>query len=358
MAVRVGKRLLLSQILFIAMAETKLAARATPRILRHAVPIVAWALASIALGVLVGLAAVILPPMGAFGIVAVAALVLLWVMPDLPLVSPGLVRKAFFVMVVADLCIPFYYTVQFGGLPWISARRLATFALIVPFMTAMAASSDARRVVIERIRSSGLIFICAVGYLVMATLSVGTSPLPSESGSALIEAILSWYVPFFAMIYIPRDNDDVIFILKIICICALFNTAAGIVEFIVHRNVFIDIFPKSMLDALIDNNPTLQELLPDNPRHFRNGLYRAASTFVTPLSFGELEIIVIPIALFFALHRKNLLERSFGWIVVLGGLVGIFSSGSRGGYVGVLLSVAVFVSMWAVRKGINNRARA
>jgi hypothetical protein len=40
------------------------------------------------LGFVVGLSAVILPPMGAFGIVAVAGLVLLWVMPDLPLVSP------------------------------------------------------------------------------------------------------------------------------------------------------------------------------------------------------------------------------------------------------------------------------
>jgi hypothetical protein len=43
--------------------------------------------------------------------------VLLWVMPDLPLVSPGLIRKALFVMLIADLCIPSYYTVQFAGLP-------------------------------------------------------------------------------------------------------------------------------------------------------------------------------------------------------------------------------------------------
>ena len=89
-------------------------------------PIVAWSVAAMALGLVVGLAAVILPPLGAFGIVAGAAVVLLWVMPDLPLVSPGLIRKAFFVMLIVDVSIPFYYMVQFPGLPWISARRLAS----------------------------------------------------------------------------------------------------------------------------------------------------------------------------------------------------------------------------------------
>ena len=55
-----------------------------------------------------------------------------------------------------------------------------------------------------------------------------------------------------------------------------------------------------MLQQLIENNPNLAMLLPDDANHFRNGLYRAESAFVTPLSFGEFEIIVIPIGLFFA----------------------------------------------------------
>jgi O-antigen ligase len=130
---------------------------------------------------------------------------------------------------------------------------------------------------------------------------------------------------------------------------------AGVVEFFRHRNVFIDIFPRGMLEQLIENNPTLEGLLPGD-RHFRNGLYRAVSTFVTPLSFGEFEIIVIPIALFFALHREKLFERSLGWAAVFGGLIGIFCSGSRGGYIGVLFSVAVFVAIWSIRKAVHNKA--
>ena len=116
MSVWTGNRFPYSKSLRSAIAETRLAARAAPRVVRHLAPIVAWAVASIFLGLVVGLAAVILPPLGAFGIVVIAGVVLLWVMPDLPLVSPRLIRKAFFVMLIADLCIPFYYMVQFAGL--------------------------------------------------------------------------------------------------------------------------------------------------------------------------------------------------------------------------------------------------
>jgi O-antigen ligase len=336
------------------MAETRLAVRAIPNVLRYLFPIVAWAIATIALGIVLGFSAVILPPMGAFGIVAVAGVVLLWVMPDLPLVSPGIIRKAFFFMLIADLIIPFYYTVQFSGLPWISARRLATFTLIVPFLVAVAASSEVRRHISERVRASLLIFICAVGFLAVATLSILTSISPTESTSALVDAVLSWYVPFFAMIYIAKDKNDVVFLLKIICLAAIFNTGAGVIEFFIKHNFFIQIFPTSMLNALISNNPSLADLLP-GPQHFRNGLYRANSTFVTALSFGEFEIIVIPIGLFFLLHRETLFERLLGGAVAFGGIVGIYSSGSRGGFVGVIASVAVFVAFYSIRKAVSSK---
>src|SRR3984957_14212938 len=354
MTTRIRNLLALSQIVSVAMAEARLVGRAIPNVLRYLAPIVAWAAATVALGVVLGLSAVILPPMGAFGIVAVAGVVLLWVMPELPLVSPGIIRKAFFFMLIADLIIPFYYTVQFSGLPWISTRRVATFTLIAPFLVAVAASSEVRRHIAERVRASLLIFICAAGFLAVATLSVLTSISPTESTSALVDAVLSWYVPFFAMIYIAKDKNDVVFLLKIICLCAIFNTGAGVVEFFLKHRFFIDIFPKGMLATMIESNPTLVNLLP-NPQDFRNGLFRASSTFVTPLAFGEFQIIVIPIGLFFLLHRESLLERLLGGAVAFGGIIGIFCSGSRGGFVGVFVSVAVFVTFYSIRKALSSK---
>jgi O-antigen ligase len=338
----------------VAAAETRLALRAAPGVVRSLAPIAAWAAASITMGIMVGFAAVALPPLGVFGIVAAVALVLLWATPDLPLVYPALIRKTYFIMLVVDLCIPNYYTVQIGGLPWLSARRFATFGLIAPFLLAIAASSEVRREIMERIRASRLIVVCALGFLVVASVSIFSSALPEESLSALVDCILSWYVPFFATLYVIKNKDDVILTLRIICCCALINTAIGLIEFKIKHRFLVDIIPKSMLNTLIQNNPML-EILVETEMYMRNGLFRASSTFLTPLAFGEFEMIVVPIALFFALYREKPLEKCLGWMAVLGGIVGIYASGSRGAYLGFMASTAVLMFAWPIRKARMSR---
>jgi O-antigen ligase len=110
-----------------------------------------------------------------------------------------------------------------------------------------------------------------------------------------------------------------------------------------------------MLDTLMTNNPRLTDLLP-GPGHYRHGHYRSESSFVTPLSFGEFEIIVIPIGLFFAFHRDNLFEKTLGWAVMFSGIIGIFCSGSRGGWLGVIVTGPIFVAIWSIRKMMRNKA--
>ena len=79
----------------------------------------------------------------------------------------------------------------------------------------------------------------------------------------------------------------------VICFCALFNTALGILEFHAQRRFLIDVFPPSMLNELIANNPVFEALL-NTQKYFRNGYFRASSTFMTPLAFGEFEMIDHP----------------------------------------------------------------
>ena len=45
-----------------------------------------------------------------------------------------------------------------------------------------------------------------------------------------------------------------------------------------------------------------------------------------------------------------------GWAVVFGGFLGVYVSGSRGGWVGVILSMAVFVAIWSIREAMKSKA--
>jgi O-antigen ligase len=63
----------------------------------------------------------------------------------------------------------------------------------------------------------------------------------------------------------------------------------------------------------------------------------------------------LPVGLFFAFHRQNFFERCLGWTVVIGAIVGVVISGSRGGYIGILVSTSVFVILWSIRKAVGHR---
>ena len=49
-------------------------------------------------------------------------------------------------------------------------------------------------------------------------------------------------------------------------------------------------------------------------------------------------------------------EKILGWAVVVGGFIGIFSSGSRAGWLGVIASLSVFVAIWSIRRALKSKA--
>ncbi len=191
------------------------------RFLVHTVPpIVGWTVAAVSLGILVGFSAVILPPAGVFIIPSIVGLVLLWAMPDLQAVPRKAVRKLFFVVLVADLCVPGYYAIAGVGLPWISVRRLVTFLLVAVFALVVSGSSADRARIRERLAAAKSISICAIGFLVMIGLSIVTADAPVAGISPSVDAFLTWYVPFFVVIFVIKDQQDFEKVFRIICMCA------------------------------------------------------------------------------------------------------------------------------------------
>lgn len=341
-------RSVLSRYVASAVGEMRMASRRAPAILRAAAVVAAWSALAILYGAIVGMAAVVLPPTGAFGLVAVSGLVLLLVMPDLPTVPITATRKALYVMLVINLCVPSYYTVQVAGLPWISARRLATFLLIVMFLPAAASSSTIRKIISERIRPSKWLVICAVGFLISISSSIISSVSRLETISAMVDAVLSWYVPFFALLYVIEGYEQILTLLRVMCACSIIVSFAGVIEFVTRHRYLLDVFPGSMLGALMESNPTFALLVNFNP--MRGGFYRASSIFTVSLSFAEFLILIIPVAIFFVVDSKRTSDRILGVAVIVMGIAGIFTSGARGGWVSLIASTAVYVAFAAVRR--------
>lgn len=308
---------------------------------------VRWSTGILFVGLLTGATAVILPPLAALGLVALVGVVLLWALPELRFIPEKQLRIIFCIMVLALLCVPAYFAIDTGVLPWISVRRIFVLVVIILFSLIVAGSKVAREKLIVTLCCNRLLTLFAVGFLIIIFLSIFTSANWPVSMKGLVDGILNWYVPLFACILIVRTEEDVILLLKIIAIAAIIDSLAGLIEFLLQRRYYFDIFPKSILNSMLSGNPALREMYYANP--FRNGLYRASSVYTVPLSFGELAAMVAPIGAYFVFHGRKWSEFALGVLTIVACLLALFCSGARGGYFSFLVAMPTMAIIWIIR---------
>jgi hypothetical protein len=330
-----------------ARGEMRLALAGVPALAWRALIIAAWASTAIVLGGLIGFMSVILPPIGMFILILAAAALLLWVMPDLPQLPDALIRRMFFIALVVDVTIPIYYAIRIEPLPLISLRRLVTYPLIALFAFAYSSSAESRRRIAHILSRNRVIAICVFGFPIVAFLSIFTSINPTETISSIVDMIIGVYAPFVLVLYVIRSHEDVEKFIRIFIWATLVISLIGILDFILQRNLYLDAMPKFLLDGLLENNPFMQALVYGNK--FRNGMYRAPSMFENSLSFAEFEAMMATFAAIFAIHGPKRSDKALGWVTLVACLLGVFASGSRGGYLAVFVGSVALVGMALIR---------
>jgi len=318
-------------------ARTK-PASSTPALFALGLPAYALAVgASAALGSPMASVAALMPLLGA----------LLWLLPDRDLISPRRLAAAFTVMIAAQLCIPSYYMLQISGLPWISLRRVAMAAMILPALLRLATCADARARMVSALGAAPLGLALNTGFALMAGLSILASSDPAASLQSFSDAAVNWGLPFLACLLVIGDETEGAKLVRLIGMASLFVAAVGVADFFAQRNFALQIFPARLLAAMAANNPGIQTLLDYDP--WRNSYFRALSIYITPLSFGEFAALCGPLGGFLVLHGEGFRDRALGLAVIAASLASLFVSGSRGGAVGFLISMLLFGLLFVIR---------
>lgn len=338
----------ITRLFAVARGETRLALTGAPEFAWRLVGVAVWASIAVLAGLIVGFAAVALPPLGLAGIIVPFILFLLWVVPDGFNPPEKLIRRMLLIVLFADICLPTYYSVQFPGSPWISIRRIFTFALIVLFAITFSASRPARQRIFDVIKDNPMIFVGVFGYIFMANISLFTALSTVSSLSALIDTYLEWYVPFFCAMYVLRDVEDVEMMVRFLCWCCIIITLAGVADFMMQKSIYISVMPQFMYDNLIATSDYARSQLQANLSH-RMGQVRVNGPYTVSLSFAEGEAMFAPFGAVLLLHGRSLWDRMFGSTVLVASLVGIYVSGSRGGYLSFLVGIFLLGSMMVVR---------
>ena len=95
----------LTSLFALARGETRLALAGAPQFVWRLLGVAGWASIAIFAGLLIGFAAVALPPMAMAGIVVPFVLFLLWVIPDGFVPPERLIRRLFLIALFADICL-------------------------------------------------------------------------------------------------------------------------------------------------------------------------------------------------------------------------------------------------------------
>jgi O-Antigen ligase len=311
-----------------------------------------WGFSVVFVGLVTGAIAVIVPPMALAGVVALTGVLLLWALPELRVVPEKLLRRFFFIMVFVQLSVPAYYAIDTGYLPWVSVRRLCFLAVIIFLGLTLAGSKSARGNISERLRSSRFLTMLTIGFLITIALSILTAMDWMRSLKSLFEVMLEWYIPMFACILVVRTDEDIVFLFKVIAIALIVDSIAGAIEFVLQRRYYFDIFPQSMLESMLYDNPALDAAY--QTITMRNGLYRASSIYSVNLSFSELAAIVAPIGAYFVFHGRNRRERILGVATGICSMLALFCAGARGGYTASLVAMPVMAFIWTIRYSKKN----
>ncbi len=299
------------------------------------------------LGLVVGVMVVILPPLAWIGVIGIALLFLLWVMPDLPVVPEKLLRRLFLLSIIVQFATPVYYAVVVPGLPWISFRRLFWFPTIMLAALALAASSDARNRLTGVVRDAKWITVPGIAFFLWLWLSVPTSIAWNETVSAIVNSYLYWAMAFVVCVLCVREEKDIRLVLRILCAITLVAGPMGFIEYLKQDRFIIDWWPQSFIQELARLNPVMFENLSRDT--FRNGEFRANFIFNVSLSYGEFLAICAPIGAYFAFHGRTRVGQVLGVFSILMCVLGVFASGSRGGYLGLALGLPFVTLLWLIR---------
>src|SRR5579871_2142794 len=243
---------------------------------------------------------VFVPTFFAFFMLPVIALgfLVIWALPDVNWAPTRALQWFFFATFIALIAWPNYLAVALPGLPWITFLRLTSFPLNLLLLICISMSADFRTELMRSLRSIPAIPVLLGIFVVIQLLSIAFSKDIPNSIQKIIVAQTTWTAAFFSGAYVFRRPGLFKRWAMIMWTMAVFVSLIAILEFHVKHVLWRDYIPS----FLKINDPVIQTILAGSMRAGTN-LYRAQSTFSTPLGLAEYLALTLPFILHFATKR-------------------------------------------------------
>ena len=283
----------------------------------------------------------------AFAVLAPPIILLLWACPDIELRLDRPILLFIFFFVTSEIAIPNFYALPVAGVGWINLRKFINLSLLVLSALAYATSPSSRHNAAEVMSENKVVIGGAIAFLVCILNSLPLSSNFSASLAFLPQAITTWYTVLFAILAVPNLSKSSLPILRVILVNLAFLAIICILEYHYKRRVMFDIMPASLIHSLLTNPSFSMLYFADEAR---SGLFRAVASFSSPLSTGECAAMIMPLALYFAFERENVVDKIIG-IGGLGSVLAVLlTANARGALLAAVLVGALYLILVIYRR--------
>ena len=274
---------------------------------------------------------------------AILTLVVIWALPDAPRAPVRMLARFFMIFSVIMLLWPNYLSFTFGGLPWISLRRLIGLVAVLLLLICVSTSKKFRTDAAAVLRSSPWMTRLILGFIAVQTISTFTSSALGETINRFVDMQIMWTAMFFigAWYFGIAERNSSRWVNAMLWSAAILMLI-GAVEFRVEHVLWADHIPSFLQ---IQDEAVQQMLRPS----FRDR-YRVVTTFTSPLSYGEFLALVAPLLLHKLMNSKTILRISLWGIADAFLLISAIMSGARLSMVGFIVAHAVYFLLWGIRR--------
>lgn len=277
------------------------------------------------------------------GLLAVFALLIVWVLPESS--NPPLIwmRRLLFGFLIALMFWPDYLAFDFPGLPWITAMRMFAVPLAAAFLISLSVSPAFRKELAELLKPTSLTNVFLLLFVACAALSIVYSRSPGSSGEKFTIGVLYWFVVFYVSVWLFSKPGTLRTFAYLMWAFAILTSLIGLREWQLQAIPWAGHIPS----FLAVDDPVIQTILSAKARS-TTGIYRVQSKFNTPLSFAEFLAFSTPFILYFAVFGRNFVTKFAALASLPLIFLSILRTDSRLGATGFFMSFLLFMVAWGV----------
>lgn len=274
---------------------------------------------------------------------AILTLLVIWALPEIPKPPVRVLTGAFLAFCVLMYAWPNYLAMSFGGLPWISVRRLVGILTAIVLLTCVSTSKSFRASLAEVLRASPWLSRMMIAFVAVQVAATASSDAIGAAINRMVDMQTTWTAMFFAAAwYCSKSMKHANRWVNLTIGVALFLMVMGAIEYRTQHVLWAGHIPSFLQ---IQDQAVIEILT----AQFRDR-YRVLTTLTSPLSYGEFLALVAPFFLHRLVNARNTKMRLFWVAMDVFLLLSAFLSGARLAMVGYIVAHAVYFFLWAARR--------